>query len=79
MANLSGANLRGTNVLVLYGLGYGVIINNDEIRIGCKNYATAEWENFTDEEIEKMDGAEATEFWRKHKDIIISLANKVVY
>ena len=33
-----------------------VIINNDEIRIGCENHKTHEWKTFTDSRIKKMDG-----------------------
>ena len=76
-ANLSSADLRHANLIVIYGLGYDVIINNDEIRIGCELHKTTEWDKFTEDEIKIMDGDRAAEFWAKNKTAIIAIAKTV--
>ena len=47
--------------------------------IGCKNYTFSEWENFTEQEIRKMDSG-ALEWWAKWKPIlfeILKVENKI--
>jgi uncharacterized protein YjbI with pentapeptide repeats len=88
-ANLSGANLYGTNLsgttyhegtfnkglLQLIGLKWPILFLDTHIKIGCKFYSTNEWDNFTDEEINKLN-SEALDFWQAYKDLIITIANK---
>jgi hypothetical protein len=58
------------------GLHWPVKIDNTYIHIGCKKHAIDEWANFTDEEIDDMD-EEALGFWKEHKELIMSEAEKV--
>ena len=83
-ANLAGAYLTGATyntgtfnkgLLQLTGLTWPVLIFDNHIKIGCKFYTTNEWENFSDFKIKQM-APKALNFWKKHKDLIITLANK---
>ena len=73
-ADLRYADLRSANLIVIYGLMYAVIINNDEITIGCEIHKTKEWKGFTDSKIRNMDGDKALKSWKAHKQTIILLA-----
>ena len=58
---------------------YYCTISDTHIAIGCKNYTFSEWENFTEEEIRKMD-TNAWEWWTQWKPIlfeILKVENKV--
>jgi len=81
-ANLSHADLRYANLsytdltdhikislqpIQIDTLTYCVIIFDSHMKIGCEFHAISEWWNFTDEQIAKMDGPRATEFWGKWK------------
>ena len=58
---------------------YYCTISDKHIAIGCKNYTFSEWENFTEEEIRKMD-TNAWEWWTQWKPIlfeILKVENKV--
>ena len=58
---------------------YYCTISDTRIAIGCKNYTFSEWENFTEQEIRKMDSG-ALEWWAKWKPIlfeILKVENKV--
>jgi len=44
------------------------------MQIGCEFHSLHEWENYTDREIIAMDGRQAAEFWKAHKDILLGLA-----
>ena len=58
---------------------YYCTISDTHIAIGCKNYTFSEWENFTEEEISKMD-TNAWEWWTQYKPIlfeILKVENKV--
>ncbi len=82
-ANLSGANLSGAK----YGDGvpienkpielasnkYHILVMDTHIKIGCRLYKYTEWENFTDDEISKMDNG-ALEWWNEWKGIVLSLS-----
>ena len=77
-ANLENANLynsTGNNGLVRTIQTGTYIINytNTIIQIGCESHAIHDWFCFTDNDIIKMDGAEALKFWRKWKSILQQL------
>ena len=58
---------------------YCCTISDTHLAIGCKNYTFSEWENFTEEEISKMDSG-ALEWWTQWKPIlfeILKVENKV--
>ena len=75
-ANLSGANLRGANLWDVTGNKkeiftfqtnkYTVVIYQDRLQIGCKNFSQSEWFNFSDDEISEMDSG-ALHWWCTHK------------
>lgn len=77
--NLSNANLWGDKIsscpiCLTYGLYYPVWITDRKIKIGCQIHSTKAWENFTDEQIKKMDGDKALNFWKVWKEPILKLA-----
>ena len=45
---------------------YTVVIYQDRIQIGCKNFSQSEWFNFSDDEISEMD-SKALDWWCTHK------------
>ena len=47
---------------------YNITITPLHIKIGCQYHAQEAWWNFTDEQIEKMDGQTALEFWKIWKE-----------
>ena len=75
-ADLSGADLSGANLWDVTGNKkeiftfqtnkYTVVICQDRIQIGCKNFSQSEWFNFSDDEITEMD-SEALDWWCTHK------------
>ena len=75
-ANLSGADLSGADLWDVTGNKkeiftfqtnkYTVVIYQDRIQIGCKNFSQSEWFNFSDDEITEMD-SEALDWWCTHK------------
>ena len=75
-ADLSGADLSGADlwdvtgnkkeVLTFETNKYTVVIYQDRLQIGCKNFSQSEWFNFSDDEISKMD-SEALNWWYTHK------------
>jgi hypothetical protein len=88
-ANLAGAYLAGANLagakwrdgitinrapLQLFGLHYTVHILDAHMQIGCELHTLAEWRDFDDERIVKMDGRSALRFWRSHKAALLAMA-----
>ena len=80
-ANLRGADLRGANLdgekltkspLVVTGLRYWCLISDGYMRLGCKRFTHEEWAEFSDDEIEKMDGY-ALEFWKQWKEPLLAM------
>lgn len=86
-ANLEGANLRGAYLegaklegtiyendipIIINTETYGIVKCKQYIQIGCEKHTPEEWSNFSDEEILKMDGKRALDFWNKYKNIILS-------
>jgi acylphosphatase len=74
-ANLNGVNLRdaignGREIITIQTSVYHVNYTSTEIQIGCEKHTIEEWKNFTDEEILKMDGERALNFWKRYKDFI---------
>ena len=75
-ANLRGADLSGADLWDVTGNKkeiftfqtnkYTVVIYQDRIQIGCKNFSQSEWFNFSDDEITEMD-SEALDWWCTHK------------
>ena len=80
-ADLSGADLRGADlsgadlwdvtgnkkeIFTFQTNKYTVVIYQDRIQIGCKNFSQSEWFNFSDDEITEMD-SEALDWWCTHK------------
>ena len=70
-ANLSDANLwdvtgNKKEIFTFQTNKYTVVICQDRIQIGCKNFSQSEWFNFSDDEITEMD-SEALDWWCTHK------------
>ena len=75
-AYLSGADLSGAylwdvtgnkkEIFTFQTNKYTVVIYQDRIQIGCKNFSQSEWFNFSDCEIAKMD-SDALDWWCTHK------------
>ena len=80
-ADLRGADLRGADlrdadlwdvtgnkkeIFTFQTNKYTVVIYQDRIQIGCKNFSQSEWFNFSDDEITEMD-SEALDWWCTHK------------
>ena len=75
-ANLWGADLRDANLWDVTGNKkeiftfqtnkYTVVIYQDRIQIGCKNFSQSEWFNFSNDKISKMDSG-ALNWWCTHK------------
>ena len=70
-ADLSDAGLWNTignqvEVLTFQTNKYPVVIYQDRLQIGCKNFSQSEWFNFSDDEISEMESG-ALNWWRTHK------------
>ena len=75
-ADLRGADLSGADLWDVTGNKkeiftfqtnkYTVVIYQDRIQIGCKNFSQSEWFNFSDDEISEMDRG-ALHWWCTHK------------
>ncbi len=76
-ANLQHANLRycignSREIKTLLALKWIVSWTATDLAIGCQQHSIEEWENFSDDEINKMDN-EALVFWKAHKALIFQL------
>ena len=80
-ADLRGADLRGAylrdadlwdvtgnkkEIFTFQTNKYTVVIYQDRLQIGCKNFSQSEWFNFSDYEITKMDSG-ALDWWCTHE------------
>ena len=70
-ADLSDANLwdvtgNKKEIFTFQTNKYTVVIYQDRIQIGCKNFSQSEWFNFSDDEITEMDSG-ALDWWCTHK------------
>ena len=61
------------NLLSLNGLRWPVSTDGKSIQIGCQHHSVDEWRAFDDRAIARM-GSGALEFWKAHKETILSLA-----
>ena len=52
---------------------YDITVTDKHIQIGCQQHLKSEWLHFTDEEIIKMDGKKALNFWRLFKPFAINM------
>ena len=60
-------------LLSINGLRWPVSTDGKSIQIGCQHHSVDEWRAFDDRVIAGMDSA-ALEFWKRHKEMILSLA-----
>ena len=77
-ASLDGANLNRANLNGVTGINdyikciqietYPINYTSDVIQIGCQQHTVEEWRDFSDAEIQGMDGLQALEWWHKWKD-----------
>lgn len=75
-ADLSGANLFGSNLIIYQSGLWSAYIQEDMIRIGCQYHSVKSWESFTDEKISKMHD-DALRYWKANKEIILSIARSL--
>ena len=79
-ASLAGAYLRGANLAGANGINdwvkfiqietYVITYTAEILQIGCEQHPIADWRNFDNRRIAKMDGKTALKFWGKYKDWI---------
>jgi uncharacterized protein YjbI with pentapeptide repeats len=82
-AYLGGAYLKNTKFsddvisnrapLFLTGLDYDVLILDQHMKIGCELHSIANWRNFDNDRISKMDGLRARKFWKAHKESLLAI------
>lgn len=78
--NLRGARLtdeitvKTNNPPKTYSTEYFCIFIDDIIKIGCQTHYRDEWEKFAEDEIWKMDGERAWNFWQAEKETILSIS-----
>ena len=64
-------NAQATKEVITFGnaFDYDITVTDNHIKIGCQQHLKSEWLHFTDEEIIKMDGKKALQFWRLFKPL----------
>jgi uncharacterized protein YjbI with pentapeptide repeats len=67
-----GTNLSSKAPISITNLKWSVIVTEKHMQIGCQRHTHSEWENFSDEEISKMDDS-AGEFWKQWKIGLIEM------
>ena len=72
-ADLFGARGNGKEIKSMQISKYAIAWTSTVLQIGCKQFPIEEWQKFTAEEIEKMDGKNSAELWEKYKPIIFSV------
>ena len=60
------------NLINVCGLKWQVTISDSRMQIGCELHSFAEWREFDDARIVKMDRG-AVKFWRAHRDALLTL------
>jgi len=75
-ADLCGADLCGANLIVLITAPWTAYIQPETIRIGCQYHTTHQWKEFDDDTISQMSKG-ALEYWKKHKSIILAIAESL--
>ena len=81
-ADLSGAYLwdvtgNKKEIFTFQTNKYTVVIYQERLQIGCKNFSQSEWFNFSDDEITEMD-SEALDWWctnQQHVKIWCEMVN----
>lgn len=56
---------------------YNITITPKHIKIGCQYHSKIAWFNFSDSEIEKMDGVKAVKWWRTWKPILQTICERI--
>ena len=78
-AYLDGANLAGEKIskapLSILNLRWPVLITEGFMRIGCKRYTHAEWREFDEAAIRKMD-SDAFDFWKKWRAPLLAMCEQ---
>lgn len=74
-ANLNGAGLRGAignnkEIISVQTGVYLVVMAQDVIAIGCKQFSYEQWIEFSEDRIKELDGSKAFEFYKNWKPII---------
>jgi uncharacterized protein YjbI with pentapeptide repeats len=74
-ANLSGIRLNycdgnGVEIKTIETGVYHVVIDPNQMAIGCKQCSFDEWWSFSDRDILEMEGEKALTFWEKWKPIL---------
>ena len=54
---------------------YNITITPKHIKIGCQYHSKTAWFNFTDDEIVKMDGEKAVNWWKTWKPILQAICD----
>ena len=77
-ANLYGADLYGVNgnlrhIKSLQTETYYITYTAEVIQIGCQRHTIEEWKNFNNDEILKMDGQKALDWWKQWKPILMQI------
>jgi uncharacterized protein YjbI with pentapeptide repeats len=73
---ITGTTLANANLIVLTLPQWTVYVHSDSIRIGCQHHTHAEWDNFSEEQIEVM-AVRATDWWTIFKPVIMAAAARV--
>lgn len=68
-ANLNSVTGNKTELRTMQVDTYSISFTESVLWIGCKRFTPQEWENFTDDEISKMD-AGALDWWKKWKEFV---------
>jgi hypothetical protein len=68
-ANLNSVTGNKTELRTMQVDTYSISFTKSVLWIGCKRFTHLEWENFTDDEISKMD-AGALDWWKKWKEFV---------
>ena len=70
-ADLCGATRNLRHIKSLQTETYYITYTAEVIQIGCHPYR--DWENFNDDELLKMDGQKALNWWKKWKPILMKI------
>ena len=77
-AEVSGDKIEKENDLIniTSNIGsYNITITPKHIKIGCQYHSKTAWFNFTDDEIVKMDGEKAVNWWKTWKPILKAICD----
>jgi uncharacterized protein YjbI with pentapeptide repeats len=71
-ADLSGAIGNNKEIKTIQTGGYITNITDNIMWIGCEGHTFEQWNNFSENDIRKMDGDRAIVFWAKYKDFLFN-------